>query len=89
MAIGDEYVAVLREELGAGFGQTALAGLMKEYVKRKLKSKVLARREAALDDTALVAARAAMERTLLDEESSRKASEATIVATLDLDVENF
>jgi hypothetical protein len=89
MAISDEYIAVLRNELGAGFESTTLADLMKAYVTVALKPKVLARRRALVDTTALVTARAAKEKALADEETSRKTADTALVAQLDTDIGSF
>jgi hypothetical protein len=70
MSIQDEYTTVLRDELGDGYEAMAMAGLMKEYVKRSLKPKVLARRRQAVDNSALEIARAAKEKALPDEYAS-------------------
>ena len=89
MAIRDEYIVVLRQELGVGFESAILATLMREYVARQLKPKVLAARRAALDTTALVAARVAKEQALRDEEAARKAAEAALVVQLEVDLGGF
>lgn len=86
MSIQDEYTTVLRDELGEGYEAMAMAGLMKEYVKRSLKPKVLARRRQAVDNSALEIARAAKEKALLDETDARKVVEDGIVTQLNLDV---
>ena len=89
MAIRDEYIAVLRQELGAGFESAILSTLMREYVARELKPKVLAARRAALDTTALIAARVAKEQALADEITARKAAEDALAAQLEIDLGGF
>lgn len=89
MSIRDEYVAVLREVLGEGYESATLSILLKDYAKVTLKPKVLAKRKAALDNSALQNARVALEEALRTEAESLKAAEAALVTQLDLDVETL
>ena len=86
MAIRDEYIAVLRDELGEGFEVATFATLTKEYARRGLQGKVLARRRALLDNTALITARQSAEQALRDEEAARKTAEGDLVTQFEADL---
>ena len=86
LALRDEAIAVLRDELGAGFETATLEDLCKEYTLRGIKAKLQARRVAAVDMTALVTARKNAEDALRSEQETRDAAVAQAKAAVDAEL---
>jgi len=86
MALRDEVVTLLREELGEGYESATLGVLLKAYTLKAILPKLKARRVVALDLTALVAARKSAEDALRTEEATRKAAVAQVEADVDAEI---
>ena len=86
MALRDEVVTLLREELGEGYESATLGVLLKAYTMKAILPKLKARRGVALDLTALVAARKSAEDALRTEEATRKAAVAQVEADVDAEI---
>lgn len=89
MAVREDVIALLRQELGPGFEASTFAQLERAYLKRVLKPKLRALYRSRKDDGALVAARQAKEQALRDEEALRQAALDAADAQLETDLGNF
>lgn len=87
MAIRDDIMVLLRQELGEGFETATFAVMAREHVLRALRPKLLALYRSRLDETALIAARQAAEGALALEIEQRKLNEAGVAAQLDNDLQ--
>lgn len=89
MAIREDIMALLRQELGVGFETATFAVMAREHVLRGLRSKLLALYRSRIDETALVDARKTAEAALAQEISQRKLNEAGIAGQVDNDLQGF
>ena len=76
MTLRDEYIAVLRDALGPGYESSTIAQMERAFARITLAPKLKARLKAALDGSALLATREAVETALASEEAARKQAEA-------------
>ena len=89
MAVREDILALLRQELGKGFETAPFAVMAREYVLWALRPKLLALYRSRLDETALVDARKAAEAALAQEIEQRKLNDAGVMGQLDNDLQGF
>ena len=89
MAIRDDAIAIMRQDLGPGFEAATFAVLQRAYLRRALRPKLKALYLSRVDSTALVVARQALEQALRNEETLVEAERAGTERLLDTELDTL
>ena len=89
MAIRDDVLMLLRQELGDGFETATLAICSKAYVAQQMRPKLIALYKSRIDKSFIVAARQAVEQAAKDEEAQYKAIDDAVPGQVEADLGGF
>jgi len=89
MAIRDDVLMLLQQQLGEGFAAATLAACSKAYVMRGIRPHLIALYKSRIDTTLIVAARQAAEQAAKDETAQYKAIDDAVPGQVDADLGGF